>query len=97
MKAVVKVAPAPGLEMCSVPDPVPQADEIILQVRSTSMCGTDSHIYRWDAWAQQRIRPPRILGHEMFGEVSTKLGQPIPIRSEGVLTDFAAKGFRVHA
>jgi threonine 3-dehydrogenase len=69
MKAVVKVAPAPGLELCSVPDPVPQPDEIVLQVRSTSMCGTDSHIYRWDNWAQQRIHPPRILGHEMFGEV----------------------------
>jgi threonine 3-dehydrogenase len=33
------------------------------------MCGTDSHIYQWDSWAQQRVRPPRILGHEMYGEV----------------------------
>jgi threonine 3-dehydrogenase len=33
------------------------------------MCGTDGHIYRWDDWAKNRIRPPRILGHEMYGEV----------------------------
>ena len=37
-----------------------QAD--LLKVLATSMCGTDSHIYRWDAWAQGRIHPPRILG-----------------------------------
>jgi threonine 3-dehydrogenase len=69
MKAVRKAAPVPGLELSVVPDPTPSADEIILQVRATSMCGTDSHIYRWDAWAQGRIRPPRTLGHEMYGEV----------------------------
>jgi threonine 3-dehydrogenase len=33
------------------------------------MCVTDSHIYGWNIWARQRIKPPRILGHEMFGEV----------------------------
>jgi threonine 3-dehydrogenase len=69
MKAVIKAAPGPGLELRTVPDPTPADGEIVLQVRSTSMCGTDSHIYQWDHWAQQRIRPPRILGHEMYGEV----------------------------
>lgn len=69
MKAVVKAAPAPGLQLQTVPDPTPGEGEIILRVRSTSMCGTDGHIYRWDNWAQQRIRPPRVLGHEMYGEV----------------------------
>jgi threonine 3-dehydrogenase len=69
MKAVLKNRPAPGLEMRTVPDPVPGAGDVILKVRATSLCGTDSHIYRWDNWAQQRIQPPRILGHEMYGEV----------------------------
>jgi threonine 3-dehydrogenase len=69
MKAVMKAVPAPGLELKTVPDPVPAEDEIILRVRSTSLCGTDNHIYRWDDWARGRIRPPRILGHEMYGEV----------------------------
>jgi threonine 3-dehydrogenase len=69
MQAVMKAKPAPGLELRTVPDPTPVDGEVILQVQATSMCGTDSHIYRWDNWAQQRIRPPRILGHEMYGEV----------------------------
>ena len=69
MRAVVKAAPAPGLELRTVPDPTPGEGEVILQVRATSMCGTDGHIYRWDPWAQGRIRLPRILGHEMYGEI----------------------------
>jgi threonine 3-dehydrogenase len=69
MKAVMKAAPAPGLELRTVPDPLPGDGEVVLQVRATSMCGTDSHIYRWDPWAQGRIHPPRILGHEMYGEI----------------------------
>ncbi len=69
MKAVLKAVAAPGLELRTVPDPVPGENEVVLQVRSTSCCGTDSHIYHWDNWAQQRIHPPRILGHEMYGEI----------------------------
>jgi threonine 3-dehydrogenase len=69
MKAVLKTAPRPGLELRTVADPTPKEDEVVLRVRATSLCGTDSHIYQWDALAQQMIRPPRILGHEMYGEV----------------------------
>src|SRR5207237_2464588 len=32
-------------------------------------CGTDLHIYEWDRWAQRRIHPPLIPGHEFCGEV----------------------------
>lgn len=69
MKAVVKARPAPGLDLQEVPDPVPGEGEVVLRVRATSLCGTDSHIYQWDDWAKGRIRPPRVLGHEMYGEV----------------------------
>jgi threonine 3-dehydrogenase len=69
MKAVLKGGPVPGLEMRTVADPAPGNGDVILKVHATSLCGTDSHIYRWDSWAQQRIHPPRILGHEMYGEV----------------------------
>lgn len=65
----MKTSPAPGLELRTVPDPTPLENDVVLQVRATSLCGTDNHIYRWDNWAQERIKPPRILGHEMFGEV----------------------------
>lgn len=70
MKAVVKARPAPGLELQELPDPAPGEGEVILRVRATSLCGTDSHIYQWDDWAKGRIRPPRVLGHEMYGEVA---------------------------
>jgi threonine 3-dehydrogenase len=76
MKAVMKSVPGPGLELRSVPDPTPTALEVILKVRATSLCGTDSHIYRWDDWARKRVRPPRILGHEMSGEV-VAIGQGV--------------------
>jgi threonine 3-dehydrogenase len=69
MKAVMKATPAPGLELRQVPDPAPGDGEVILKVQATSLCGTDSHIYLWDDWARQRLRPPRILGHEMYGEI----------------------------
>jgi threonine 3-dehydrogenase len=69
MKAVLKASPGPGLELRTVPDPTPEYGEVVLQVRATSMCGTDGHVYQWDNWARQRIKPPRILGHEMYGEV----------------------------
>src|SRR5216684_2277205 len=69
MKAVLKAAPVPGLELRTVPDPTPEYGEVVLQVKATSMCGTDGHVYQWDNWARQRIKPPRILGHEMYGEV----------------------------
>ena len=57
MKAVMKAVPGPGLELRTAPDPTPGDDEVVLAVKATSMCGTDVHIYQWDAWAQGRIRP----------------------------------------
>jgi threonine 3-dehydrogenase len=42
---------------------------VLVQVKAASICGTDMHIYEWDAWAQSRVRTPRIFGHEFAGEV----------------------------
>ncbi len=36
---------------------------------ATSICGTDYHIYSWDKWSQNRIKPPLVAGHEFSGEV----------------------------
>ncbi len=69
MKAVVKAAPEPGLVMTERPVPEPGPGEVLVRVKAASICGTDLHIYRWDSWAQSRIRPPLILGHEFCGEV----------------------------
>lgn len=70
MKALVKTAPEPGLTLSDRPDPRPGPLEVVVRVKATSLCGTDAHIYNWDEWARSRIHPPRIIGHEMCGEVA---------------------------
>ncbi|WP_447975025.1 L-threonine 3-dehydrogenase [Nitrospira sp. Kam-Ns4a] len=69
MKALVKAEPAPGLVLRDLPEPTPGPGEAVVRVKATSLCGTDAHIYRWDDWARGRIRPPRVIGHELCGEV----------------------------
>ena len=69
MHALVKTAPQAGLSFIECPDPRPAPYEAIVRVQATSLCGTDVHIYNWDEWAFTRIHPPRIIGHEMCGEV----------------------------
>lgn len=70
LKAIVKTAPAPGAQLKEVPEPTTLLpDQVRIAVRATSICGTDYHIYRWDAWSAGRVKPPRIMGHEFAGEV----------------------------
>jgi threonine 3-dehydrogenase len=69
MLAVVKPNPAPGAEIREVKVPQFGRSDVLVKVRVASICGTDLHIYEWDRWAQGRIRPPLIPGHEFCGEV----------------------------
>jgi threonine 3-dehydrogenase len=69
MWAIRKRGPAPGLALEEVPVPVPADDEVLVEVEAASVCGTDLHIFRWDAWARHRISPPLTLGHEFAGTV----------------------------
>lgn len=69
MRALIKTAPEPGLTATTCPDPTPGPHDAVIRVKATSLCGTDAHIYNWDPWAHSRIHPPRIIGHEMCGEV----------------------------
>ncbi|MCB2223006.1 MAG: L-threonine 3-dehydrogenase [Actinobacteria bacterium] len=69
MRAIVKPAPGPGLEMIDAPVPDPRAGDVLLEVKATSICGTDLHIRNWDPWAQVHVRAPLIVGHEMCGVV----------------------------
>jgi threonine 3-dehydrogenase len=70
MQAIVKQRRAPGLTVMSVPNPSPGPGEVLIAVRHAGMCGTDLHIADWDSWAQGRINPPLIIGHEFAGEVA---------------------------
>ncbi|MET9632225.1 L-threonine 3-dehydrogenase [Lentzea sp. NPDC006480] len=69
MKALVKVAAGPGLELTDVPDPTPGPTDVVVRVLRTGICGTDLHIDSWDDWAAQNIKAPLTLGHEFVGEV----------------------------
>ena len=69
MLAVMKTKPAAGAEIKEIDIPKPNPDEILLKIKACSICGTDKHIYTWDKWAESRIKPPMVFGHECCGEV----------------------------
>ena len=69
MRALVKDTAGPGFVMRDVPRPTIRDDEVLIGVRRAGVCGTDVHIYDWDAWAQGRCRPPFTVGHEFAGDV----------------------------
>ncbi len=69
MTAVVKTGPAPGSEVKDVPIPRFGSRDVLIRVKAASLCGTDLHIQNWDKWAQGRIKPPLVFGHEFCGTV----------------------------
>jgi threonine 3-dehydrogenase len=69
MQAVVKQNAAPGADVCEVVVPTFGRTDVLVKVAVASICGTDLHIYEWDRWAQRRIHPPLIPGHEFCGIV----------------------------
>jgi len=69
MQAILKATSAPGLKVATVPKPSPGPGEVLIAVRHAGVCGTDLHIADWDAWAQGRIKPPIVVGHEFAGEI----------------------------
>ena len=69
MKALVKRERRPGLWLEDVPEPTMGINDILIQVLSTGICGTDLHIYNWDAWASKTIPVPMVVGHEFVGRI----------------------------
>ncbi len=69
MLAVVKARPERGVDLRQVRVPAPGPREVLAKVEAASICGTDLHIYNWDAWAAERLHPPIIPGHEFCGHV----------------------------
>ncbi len=70
MMAYIKAQAGPGLTRVTKRVPEDLApDEALIKVLATSICGTDVHIYQWDAWSQKRIKPPLTAGHELAGRV----------------------------
>jgi threonine 3-dehydrogenase len=76
MKALRKMRAGRGLSMESAPVPAIGAADVLVRVKTASICGTDLHIYGWDRWSQGRIKPPLTLGHEFCGVVE-RVGEDV--------------------
>lgn len=70
MRAIRKNEAKAGLSLVEVPVPKIGPGEVLIRVAAAGICGTDAHIYQWDTWAQGRIKPPLILGHEFAGRIA---------------------------
>jgi len=73
MKAILKKNSGPGLRLEDVPTPDIGINDVLIKIQKTSICGTDVHIFNWDAWAEKTIKPPIVIGHEFVGTVE-KIG-----------------------
>jgi threonine 3-dehydrogenase len=69
MRALVKREARPGLWLEEVPRPELGINDVMIEVLRTAICGTDVHIYNWDAWAQKTIPVPMVVGHEFVGRI----------------------------
>lgn len=70
MRAIAKVRPGPGAEFIHMEPPhTTSPHDVLVRPIFTSICGTDYHVYSWDAWSAGRVTPPRVMGHEFVGEV----------------------------
>jgi len=69
MKALVKSKAEPGLWLGDVPVPKVGINDVLIRIHKTAICGTDVHIWNWDAWAQKTIPVPMVVGHEFVGKV----------------------------
>ena len=70
MKALVKAKRERGIWLQDVPEPELGPNDVRIQILRTSICGTDVHIYEWDAWAQKTIPVPMVVGHEYSGVIA---------------------------
>jgi threonine 3-dehydrogenase len=58
--------------MVDVPVPEIGPDDVLIQVKAMSICGTDLHIHRWDPWAAEHVKVPVTVGHELCGTVEKR-------------------------
>ena len=71
MKALVKAKASEGLWLQDVPVPEVGTHDVLIRILKTSICGTDVHIWNWDAWSQKTIPVPMTVGHEFVGVIES--------------------------
>jgi threonine 3-dehydrogenase len=86
MKAISKLSREPGLVVTDVPKPECGPADVLIRVKHAGLCGTDIHIADWDAWAQSRVKPPLVLGHEFAGEI-VEVGDQVTAFQPGELVN----------
>ena len=69
MMALEKSHPREGLWRVDAPVPEIGSEDVLIRVKKTGICGTDIHIWNWDAWAEATVPTPLITGHEFAGEI----------------------------
>ena len=69
MKALVKAKAEPGIWMAAVARPQIGPNDVLIRMQKTAICGTDMHIYHWDAWAQRNVPVSMAVGHEYVGRI----------------------------
>ena len=69
MKALVKSKAQEGIWLEDVPEPTIGHNDVLIKIEKTSICGTDVHIYNWDAWSQKTVPVPMVVGHEYMGRI----------------------------
>lgn len=84
MKALQKRVAGSGLELCEVEVPSIRADQVLVKIEVAAICGTDLHIYNWDAWSANRVQPPRTIGHEFTGRI-VEMGKDVTGLKKGML------------
>ena len=82
MRAIVKQKPEPGIWMDQVAFPRIGHNDVLIKVAKTAICGTDIHIFNWDAWSRRTIPTPMTIGHEFVG-VITEIGSEVRGLKEG--------------
>jgi threonine 3-dehydrogenase len=70
MKALVKHAGEVGLRLEDVPEPEVGINDVLIRVERTGICGTDVHIWDWNAWARDAVAAPLVIGHEFVGRIA---------------------------
>ncbi len=70
MRGLVKSRRAEGIWLAEdLPEPELGVHDVMIRIARTAICGTDVHIYNWDAWSQKTIPVPMVVGHEYVGRV----------------------------
>jgi len=67
------------LEIKDMPDPSPSPNEMVIKVKTCTICGTDIRVYHY---GHKHINFPRITGHEVAGEI-VELGNEVKDYKKG--------------